>query len=172
MLRETGLAPGVPLDPAKLDEAQVQLGGLGAFQRVDLLTLKDLSGQEKEPWQRGDLALRLQARDGLAAINGSNLLTAMSAIHIYDMERFLKQAEICAQYLKKGRKVLVEGRLTADPATGSPRVFSRQDGSMGSSFEISASTVRFLSSRDEQGGTGEFNNEAQSGATIPDDIPF
>ncbi len=38
----------------------------------------------------------LQARDGLAAINGSNLLTAISAIHIYDMERFLKQAEIAA----------------------------------------------------------------------------
>jgi histidine ammonia-lyase len=38
----------------------------------------------------------LQARDGLAAINGSNLLTAMSAIHIHDMERFLKQAEIAA----------------------------------------------------------------------------
>ena len=38
----------------------------------------------------------LQARDGLAAINGSNLLTAMSPIHIYDMERFLKQAEIAA----------------------------------------------------------------------------
>jgi histidine ammonia-lyase len=38
----------------------------------------------------------LQARDGLAAINGSNLLTAMSAIHIYEMERFLKQTEIAA----------------------------------------------------------------------------
>jgi histidine ammonia-lyase len=38
----------------------------------------------------------LQARDGLAAINGSNLLTAMSAIHIYDMERLVKQAEIAA----------------------------------------------------------------------------
>jgi histidine ammonia-lyase len=38
----------------------------------------------------------LQARDGLATINGSNLLTAMSALHIYDMERFLKQAEIAA----------------------------------------------------------------------------
>ena len=38
----------------------------------------------------------LQARDGLAAINGSNLLTAISAIQIYDMERFLKQAEIAA----------------------------------------------------------------------------
>jgi histidine ammonia-lyase len=38
----------------------------------------------------------LKARDGLAAINGSNLLTAMSAIHIYEMERWLKQAEIAA----------------------------------------------------------------------------
>ncbi|GAB4418297.1 MAG: histidine ammonia-lyase [Anaerolineales bacterium] len=38
----------------------------------------------------------LQARDGLATINGSNLLTAMSAIHIYEMERWLKQAEIAA----------------------------------------------------------------------------
>jgi len=38
----------------------------------------------------------LQARDGLAAINGSNFLTAMSALHIYDMERFIKQAEIAA----------------------------------------------------------------------------
>ncbi|MBN2385924.1 MAG: histidine ammonia-lyase [Anaerolineales bacterium] len=39
---------------------------------------------------------KLQARDGLAVINGSNLLTAMSAIAIYDMERLLKQAEIAA----------------------------------------------------------------------------
>src|SRR5512136_1357489 len=38
----------------------------------------------------------LQARDGLAAINGSNLLTAMSALHLYDMNRWLKQAEIAA----------------------------------------------------------------------------
>src|SRR5512136_2976797 len=38
----------------------------------------------------------LQARDGLAAINGSNLLTAMSALQLYDMNRWLKQAEIAA----------------------------------------------------------------------------
>ena len=38
----------------------------------------------------------LKARDGLAAINGSNVLTAMSALHIYDMERVLKHAEIAA----------------------------------------------------------------------------
>jgi histidine ammonia-lyase len=43
----------------------------------------------------------LQARDGLAAINGSNLLTAMSALHIFDMNRWLKQAEIaCAMSLE------------------------------------------------------------------------
>ncbi len=38
----------------------------------------------------------LQARDGLATINGSNVLTAMSALHIHDMENWLKQAEIAA----------------------------------------------------------------------------
>ncbi|MEK7249048.1 MAG: aromatic amino acid ammonia-lyase, partial [Bacteroidota bacterium] len=43
----------------------------------------------------------LQARDGLATINGSNLLTAMSAIHLYDINRWLKQAEIaCAMTLE------------------------------------------------------------------------
>lgn len=36
----------------------------------------------------------LEARDGLATINGSNVLTAMSAIYLYDVNRFLKQAEI------------------------------------------------------------------------------
>jgi len=38
----------------------------------------------------------LRARDGLAVINGSNLLTAMSAILLYDTNRWLKQAEIGA----------------------------------------------------------------------------
>jgi histidine ammonia-lyase len=38
----------------------------------------------------------LKARDGLGAINGSNLLTAMSALFLYDANRWLKQAEIAA----------------------------------------------------------------------------
>ncbi len=43
----------------------------------------------------------LLARDGLAAINGSNVLTGMSALHLHDMERWLKQAEIaCAMSLE------------------------------------------------------------------------
>jgi histidine ammonia-lyase len=38
----------------------------------------------------------LQARDGLASINGSNFITAMSSIHLYDFNRVLKMAEIAA----------------------------------------------------------------------------
>ncbi|MFC2156131.1 histidine ammonia-lyase, partial [Acidobacteriota bacterium] len=38
----------------------------------------------------------LKARDGLSTINGANLLTAMSAIFLYDADRWLKQAEIAA----------------------------------------------------------------------------
>jgi len=38
----------------------------------------------------------LEARDGLAIINGSNLLTAISALHINDFKRIIKHAEIAA----------------------------------------------------------------------------
>ncbi|NOZ47464.1 MAG: aromatic amino acid lyase [Chlorobi bacterium] len=38
----------------------------------------------------------LKARDGLATINGSNVLTAMSALFLYDANNWLKQAEIAA----------------------------------------------------------------------------
>jgi len=46
--------------------------------------------------QAGILIPGLQARDGLSIINGSNLLTAMSAIFLYDAKNWLKQAEIAA----------------------------------------------------------------------------
>lgn len=43
----------------------------------------------------------LQARDGLAAINGSNLITGIACLEIYEIERFIKQAEIaCAMSLE------------------------------------------------------------------------
>jgi histidine ammonia-lyase len=40
--------------------------------------------------------LVLHARDGLAIINGSNFLNGMNALHLNDMNRWLKQAEIAA----------------------------------------------------------------------------
>jgi histidine ammonia-lyase len=51
----------------------------------------------KEAMDKAGIAIPdLQARDGLATINGSNLLTAMSAIFLYDANNWLKQAEIAA----------------------------------------------------------------------------
>jgi len=44
--------------------------------------------------QAGIPLVELQARDGLATINGSNLIAGMAALEIYDAERWLKQADI------------------------------------------------------------------------------
>jgi single-strand DNA-binding protein len=82
-----------------------------------------------------------------------------------------KQAETCNTYLHKGSKVLVEGRLTADPASGGPRVFTRQDGTTGSSFEISASMVRFLSTKGEGEGPGT-TEDVPDVAASDEEIPF
>jgi len=79
-----------------------------------------------------------------------------------------KQAETCNQYLSKGKKVLVEGRLTVDANTGGPRIWNRQDGTPNASFEINANTVRFLSPKSGE-GMGE------EGGDVPmtdDEIPF
>ena len=87
-----------------------------------------------------------------------------------------KQAEVCNQYLKKGSTVLVEGRLTADAATGGPRVWSGQDGTPRASFEVNANTVRFLSARGEGGGDGGGGDMMSGGGGYigapEDDIPF
>lgn len=58
------------------------------------------------------------------------------------------QAEACNQYLSKGRQVLVEGTLQCDHATGGPKVFTRNDGTCGAAFEVTANVVKFLGGRD------------------------
>ena len=56
----------------------------------------------KEALKRAGIPIPgLEARDGLATINGSNVLTAMSALQLHDINRWLKQAEIaCAMTLE------------------------------------------------------------------------
>ena len=84
-----------------------------------------------------------------------------------------KLAETCNNYLKKGSKVLVEGRMNADDS-GNPRTWNRQDGSTAASYEITANTVRFLSSRNETSS----DSGSSSGGGYPDlpideeEIPF
>lgn len=77
-----------------------------------------------------------------------------------------RQAEAANQYLSKGSKVLVEGRLKPDPTTGGPRLWTRQDGSAGASFEMTADSVQFLS-RSENG-----NGETAAADDSAEDIPF
>lgn len=85
-----------------------------------------------------------------------------------------KTAEVCNQYVKKGSKVLIEGRLTPDKATGGPRIWTKQDGTAGSSFEVTAQTVRFLSNRGENESGPVAGGGGMDMAEMPaeDDIPF
>ena len=85
-----------------------------------------------------------------------------------------KRAEVANQYLSKGSRVLVEGRLVADANTGAPRLWTRQDGTVGSSFEIRADNFVFLSSRAESGAAEgiEANDADAHSGTEEDDIPF
>jgi single-strand DNA-binding protein len=82
-----------------------------------------------------------------------------------------RQAEICNEYLRKGRQVLVEGHLRPDPATGGPRVWTGNDGVSRASFEVTALRVVFL------GGRGEAAVEEMTGAPAEppaeeEEIPF
>ncbi|PKO06230.1 MAG: single-stranded DNA-binding protein [Chloroflexi bacterium HGW-Chloroflexi-3] len=77
-----------------------------------------------------------------------------------------KQAEACNQHLHKGSRVLVEGRLTPDPETGGPHIWEN-NGKYGASFEVTASAVRFVSSRED---TDE--SETPMNTSNESDIPF
>ena len=57
-----------------------------------------------------------------------------------------KTGEACNNYLKKGSRAMIIGTLNPDES-GSPRIWTRQDGTPATSFEVTASTVRFLDSR-------------------------
>ena len=78
-----------------------------------------------------------------------------------------KTAENCNQYLHKGSLVLVEGRLVCDPETGGPRLYSRKDGTPGTAFEVSASTVRFLSIQENHEDESEPAAAGAGGENIP-----
>ena len=80
-----------------------------------------------------------------------------------------RQAETANQYLSRGRQVLVEGRLRPDGQTGGPRTYTRQDGTVGASYELTAENIRFI------GGRRDENNGSANGAVVAveeDEIPF
>ena len=56
-----------------------------------------------------------------------------------------KTAEYLSKYAQKGAKIYASGRLVVDPQTGGPRIFKKQDGSVSTSFEMVAETVKLIS---------------------------
>lgn len=64
-----------------------------------------------------------------------------------DLTFFGRTAEIANQYLRKGSKVLVDGRLKLDQWTA-------QDGSKRSKHSVTVENLQMLGSRDENAGMG------------------
>jgi len=79
-------------------------GDLAPMSQIALLLMGEGKAFYKGELYEGKKAMELagiktpglKARDGLGTINGSNVLTAMSAIFIHDANNWLKQAEIAA----------------------------------------------------------------------------
>ena len=84
-----------------------------------------------------------------------------------------KMAEVCGEYLAKGRPVLVEGRLRS-------RNWEGQDGQKKSTVEVIASNVQFLGSKGDQKPqtverapeVGSIDLDADYGADASEEIPF
>lgn len=99
-----------------------------------------------------------------------------------------KQGENCAQYLKKGRPVFVEGRIES-------RSWETEDGQKRSAVDVVAERVQFMGSRDggdwggggggggRRGGRGRDDDDGYGGGgdsgggggddyDVEDDIPF
>ncbi len=85
-----------------------------------------------------------------------------------DIEAFARTAELCSQYLSKGRQVLIEGRLKF-------RTWEGQDGQKRSKLSVVAERVTFLGGRGggaAEGKTKQKTEEEPSFTPADDDVPF
>jgi single-strand DNA-binding protein len=92
-----------------------------------------------------------------------------------DVDVFGRTAENCGQYLKKGRPVLVEGRLKLDQWE------DKQTGQKKSRLGVVAETVQFLGGKPETGNLKPDGEAVQPDAPVEnqdapkpegDDVPF
>lgn len=69
-------------------------------------------------------------------------------VDFFDIETWNKTAEMCSEYLNKGRAVMIEGRLKQDR-------WDDESGNKRSKLKIVAQTVQFLSGRGEVQSNGK-----------------
>ena len=93
-------------------------------------------------------------------------------------------ADYISKYAQKGSTAYVEGRLICDPATGSPKLFQRADGTYGAAFDVSAETVRVIAGYKTFGQQSQQNQPQQQAQKMqtqqtnqgqydfPEDLPF
>ena len=60
-----------------------------------------------------------------------------------------KLAVIVNQYVSKGDMLLIEGELSPDE-NGNPKIWEKKDGSASASYELTARTVKFLSTKKDR----------------------
>ena len=72
-----------------------------------------------------------------------------------------KLAEIAAQYLAKGKQILVVGEME------DARAFTDKEGNSRASLEVTAQTIKFLSRADASSGNGTPVAAGQSAEEIP-----
>ena len=90
------------------------------------------------------------------------------------------QGEACAEYLAKGRQVLVVGEMQPDRETGAPRMWTDKNGNARATFEVTARTVQFLRAAQPSEQTSEQSQQSTDQSSPPsgsspdegDDMPF
>ena len=91
----------------------------------------------------------------------------------FNVSAWGRLADLCNQYLSKGRQVYVEGRFSS-------RSYEGRDGQMRNSNDISLTDVQFLGGRGQDGG-GEAASYSPGASSAPaeppdfdpvDDLPF
>jgi single-strand DNA-binding protein len=75
----------------------------------------------------------------------------------FSVSVFGNQAKACSEYLHKGSKVMVEGRLKANE-NGNPQTYTKRDGTVGSTFNLTANQVVFL---DTKQASEDFESETE-----------
>ena len=82
-------------------------------------------------------------------------------------------AETVNQYLSKGRQVYVEGLISGETVDGTqnPRVWTGNDGVARASYEVTASTIKFLGGRGEA-AAGPPTGEPPPEGFEEDALPF
>jgi single-strand DNA-binding protein len=78
----------------------------------------------------------------------------------YSCSLFGERGEKIASHFTKGTPVEITGELRGDPATGNPRIWTRNDGTPGSSFEVTVKDFGFAPGKREA-SRGEQTDDEQ-----------